>query len=143
MKFLFLSLVVLCTLILGSVTWESQAANETGKQSAVAHFNRPVVLNGVTLKSGKYLFVHDDAAMKRGEDCTYVYEGTAPFRQKLVVSFHCVHVERAKAARFVVRSEEIAGIMEVREFQFAGDTASHAVPSPIQVHVVPTSATAP
>lgn len=143
MKFLAFSLVVLCTLILGSVSWESKAANETGRQSAVAQFNRPVVLHGLTLKSGKYLFVHDDAAMKRGEDCTYVYEGTAPFRQKLMVSFHCIHVERAKAARFVVRSEETGGLLEVREFQFAGDTASHAVPSNIEVHVVPTSVTTP
>ena len=143
MKFLVFSLVVLSTLILGSVSWESKAANETGRQSAVAHFNRPVVLHGVTLKSGQYLFVHDDAAMKRGDACTYVYEGTAPLRQKLVVSFHCIHVERAKAARFVVRSEETAGFIEVREFQFAGDTASHAVPSGVQMHVVPTSVTTP
>jgi hypothetical protein len=135
MKSVAFFFVVLCALILGAVSWDTKASNTSRKQSAVTNFDRAVVLHGVTLK-GKYLFVHDDAAMQRGEACTYVYEGNAPIPQKLVVSFHCVPVQRVKARRFTVRSVETSsGINELREFQFAGDTEGHAVPTSIDQHL--------
>lgn len=133
MKIVVFSLVLLCTLIFGSVSWESKASNEIKKQTAIARFNVPVVLHGVTLK-GEYLFVHDHAAMQRGEACTYVYEGRGAAVKRLVISFHCIPIERAKADRFVVRSVTTpAGVNEVREFQFAGDTEAHGVPAALTV----------
>ena len=143
MKTFVFSLVVVCALIISPVSLKSKASNTTGKQTAVTQFNHPVVLNGVTLEAGEYLFVHDDAAMNRGEACTYVYQGNAPIRKKLVVSFHCVPVERAMSNRFVVRSVETAGVTEVREFQFAGDTESHAVPGTTETHTVPLAVSTP
>jgi hypothetical protein len=117
------------------VSWQTQASNTVRKQSAVTNFDQAVILRGVTLK-GEYLFVHDDAAMQRGEACTYVYEGTAPVAKKLVVSFHCVPVERAKAKHFILRSVETApGVIELQEYQFAGDTEGHAVPTSLDQHV--------
>jgi hypothetical protein len=133
MKILVFSFVLLCTLVFGSVSWESKASNATGKQRATVQFSNPVVLHGVTLK-GEYLFVHDDAAMQRGEDCTYVYEGRGEALNRLVISFHCIPVARAKADRFMVRSVTTpAGSTEVREFQFAGDTEAHGVPAAFTV----------
>jgi hypothetical protein len=135
MKSVAFFVVVLCALIIGSVSWETKASNTARKQSAVTNFDRAVVLHGVTLK-GEYLFVHDDAAMQRGEACTYVYEGNAPLPEKLVVSFHCVPVQRAKAKHFTVRSVETSpGITELQEFQFGGDTEGHAVPTSIDQHL--------
>ena len=135
MKSVVFFVVVLCALIIGSVSWETKASNKAGKQRAITTFNRAVVLHGVTLK-GEYLFVHDDAAMQRGEDCTYVYEGNAPDPKKLVVSFHCVPVQRAKAKNFILRSVQTsAGVFELQEFQFAGDTEGHAVPTSIDQHL--------
>jgi hypothetical protein len=135
MKIIAFFLVVLCALIIGSVSWETQASNTARKQSAVTNFDRAVVLHGVILK-GEYLFVHDDAAMQRGEACTYVYEGNAPVPKKLVVSFHCVPVQREKTKHFLVRSVETSpSITELQEFQFAGDTEGHAVPTSIDQHV--------
>jgi len=99
------------------------------KQRATAQFNDPVILQGVTLK-GEYLFVHDDAAMTRGEACTRVYKGNAEISSRLVVAFHCVPVERAKAAFFLVRTNLVApGATEVTEYQFKGDTEAHGVPT--------------
>jgi hypothetical protein len=87
------------------------------------------MLYGATLK-GEYLFVHDDDAMDRGDACTYVYKGTAERASNLVVSFHCISIERAKLSYFSVSSAEIApGVFEVREFQFKGDIEAHAAPS--------------
>ena len=135
MKSVALFVVVLCALIVGSVSWESRASNTARKQSAVTNFNRAVVLHGVTLK-GEYLFVHDDAAMQRGESCTYVYEGNAPIPRKLVVSFHCVPIQRAMAKNFILRSVETSpGIIELQEYQFAGDSEGHAVPISIDHHL--------
>lgn len=135
MKSVAFFVVVLCALIIGSVSWQTKAADTARKQSAVTNFDRAVVLHGVTLK-GEYLFVHDDAAMQRGEACTYVYEGNAPLPEKLVISFHCVPIQRAKAKNFTVRSVESSpGINELQEFQFAGDTEGHAVPTSIDQHL--------
>lgn len=135
MKSVALFAVVLGALIIGSMSWETEASNTVRKQSAVTHFDRAVVVQGVTLK-GEYLFVHDDAAMQRGEACTYIYEGKAPVHGKLVVSFHCVPTKRMKTEHFIFRSVETSpGIIELQEYQFSGDTEGHAVPTSIDQHV--------
>lgn len=137
MKPLILVSAVVCTLILGSVAWTSRAATYGHKQRAVTEFFTPVIVQGVTLQ-GKYLFVHDDAAMNRGEACTFIYKGETEDRSKLVASFHCIHVERAMAKKFVVRSRETSpGRVEMIEFQFGGETAAHAVPPPANIAIVP------
>lgn len=137
MKTLVFVSVVLCALILGSVSWNTTAATNTQKRTAVTEFTRPVTVQGIELK-GKYLFVHDETAMNRGDACTYIYKGEVGKRDKLVTSFHCIHVERAKAASFIVRSRETAaGTLELFEFQFAGETASHGVPVPSNIAVIP------
>ena len=134
--FVFVS-VLLCALILGSVSWKSTAATNVEKRKAVAEFIDPVTIQGVVLQ-GKYLFVHDDAAMSRGNACSYIYRGEVEARDKLVVSFHCIHVERARAERFTLRSRVIApGVIELTEFQFTGETAGHSVPLPPNTAVVP------
>lgn len=134
--FIFVS-VVLCTLILGSVSWTSTAATDVQKRKAVAEFGSPIIVRGSVLK-GTYLFVHDDAAMNRGEACTNIYKGVAEVRDNLVVSFHCIHVERTRATNFIWRSREIVpGTVELVEFQFSGETAGHAVPASQNTAVIP------
>ena len=128
MKTLIFVSVLLCTLIFGSMSPKSTAASDVQKRKAVAEFPKPVTVLGVVLK-GKYLFVHDDAAMARGDACTYIYKGEAEARNKLVVSFHCIHVERAATKHFIWRTREtVPGIVELEEFQFSGETAGHGVP---------------
>ncbi|HSD46702.1 MAG TPA: hypothetical protein VLB87_08760 [Pyrinomonadaceae bacterium] len=137
MKTLVFVSVVLCALIIGSVAWKTTAATDDQKRTAITQFANPVMLQGHVLK-GTYLFVHDDAAMQRGEACTYIYKGEAEVREKLVTSFHCIHVERTRAKSFVTRTREsAAGMMELTEFQFSGETAGHGVPLPSTFAVVP------
>src|SRR6185369_1044089 len=102
----------------------SKASNPVKKQKASVQFNDPVRLMGNTLK-GRYLFVHDDAAMARGEACTFVYKGDAAIDSQLVVSFHCTPTTRLKVDSFVVRTELISGFNELREYQFSGETEAH------------------
>ena len=137
MKPLVFISVLLCALIFGSVSWKTTAATDVQKRRAVANFPNPVTVQGVVLK-GEYLFVHDDAAMNRGEACTFIYKGVAEVRANLVTSFHCMHVERAKVHNFVWRARETApGIIELVEFQFSGETAAHGVPVSGKVAAVP------
>ncbi|HEX3280122.1 MAG TPA: hypothetical protein VHR36_02735 [Pyrinomonadaceae bacterium] len=105
------------------------SANAGKKQKAVVNFDQPVRLMNVTLK-GEYLLVHDDAAMARGEACTFIYKGLNETPKKLVVSFHCTPSPREKADNFRMRLSRLAsGEYELTEFQFAGSTEVHFVPS--------------
>jgi hypothetical protein len=125
---LFIALLCAVTLSSSSAPTVTSAANAARKERATMKFNQPVKLMGLTLK-GEYLFVHDDLAMARGEACTYVYKGDAEVPDKLVVSFHCTPVPRAKVASFTVRSlPSSLGENEIREFQFGGSRESHLVP---------------
>jgi len=131
---LFLALVGVAVLI--STPAAGSKTLVGNKQKATVLFNDAVILQGVTLK-GEYLFLHDDAAMTRGEACTRVYKGSAEIPSKLIVAFHCVPVERAKSAYFAVRMNQVApGVTEVTEYQFKGDTEAHGVPkAPATAHV--------
>lgn len=137
MKTLVFISVVVCTLILGSVSWQSTAATEAQKRKAVTTFDNPVLVQGVVLQ-GKYLFVHDDVAMNRGDACTYIYKGEAEVSENLVTSFHCIHVERPKAKNFILRTRETSpGMQELLEFQFTGETGAHGVPRSVTTAMVP------
>jgi hypothetical protein len=125
---LFIALLFAVTLSSSSATSVTNAANATKKDRAVMTFNQPVNLMGVTLK-GEYLFVHDDGAMAGKEACTFVYKGVTENPGKLVASFHCTPVERARVASFTVRTVLTpAGQDVIREFQFAGSAEAHLVP---------------
>src|SRR5437588_1243209 len=128
MKSLLLFVTLLGVVTLSSSSFVgSKAANAGKRQKATIQFNQPVSLQGVILK-GEYLFVHDDAAMARGEACTFVYKGGSPVKENLVASFHCIPAERAKVNSFTVRTQQVAGVEELREFQFSGDAEAHVVP---------------
>lgn len=132
---LFLALVAVAVLAFTPAAGSKTLVGE--KQKATTQFNHAVMLQGLILE-GEYLFVHDDAAMTRGEACTRVYKGNAEVSSKLLVTFHCVPVERAKSAYFVVRTNEIApGVGEVTEFQFKGETEAHGVPETLVPAHVP------
>ena len=131
MKKLFFIFVALGALVLGSFAFEANASRAVKKQQATTRFDKTMSVHGVVLTPGKYLFVHDDAAMTRGDACTYVYKGESQDPNKLVVSFHCTPAERTKAEHFMLRSAELpTGVVELREFQFKGDTEAHLVPAP-------------
>ena len=126
---LFITLLSALTLSSGLVSSAGKSANATKKERGTVTFTEPVKLMGVTLK-GEYLFVHNDEAMMRGEECTFVYKGPAEVRDQLVVSFHCTPVQRARASNFTVRTQKLLpGPTEITEFQFGGSTEGHMVPT--------------
>lgn len=129
MKSLLLMAALLFAVALSSSSSvASQSQMKMKKQRAVMTFTTPVKLQGVMLK-GEYLFVHDDAAMARGEACTFVYKGTVESASKLVAKFVCTPVQRAKVGSFTVRTNDVTGVSVLTEYQFEGDTESHGVPA--------------
>jgi hypothetical protein len=129
MKKLFFIFVALGALMLATFALEANASNAR-RQRATMRFDKAITVHGVVLTPGQYLFVHDDAAMARGDACTMIYKGDRATANKLVVSFHCTPAERTKANHFVTRStEKPGGVVELLEFQFKGDTESHVVPA--------------
>lgn len=128
MKSLVLLAALLFAVTLSSSSLVGSKAAPTGKKQAVMQFTEPVRLMGIVLDKGEYLFVHDDAAMARGEACTFVYKGNSAVASKLVVSFHCVPADRLKVASFTVRMTAVSGFQELTEYQFSGETEAHTVP---------------
>lgn len=136
MKRYWIGLLMVGALAAGSALAASGKADEPKTQKAVVQFTEPVKLLNVILK-GEYLFVHDDARMARGEDCTYVYERENGQQGKLVVSFHCIPVEREAADHFTIMVggfDPATRLPELIEFRFAGSTEGHKVPRPAAVH---------
>lgn len=128
MKSLLLMVALLFAVALSSSSSVASKAAPAKKQRAVMTFTTPVKLQGVMLK-GEYLFVHDDAAMARGEACTFVYKGTAETPSKLVVKFECTPIPRAKVGSFTVRTNDVDGVSVLTEYQFEGQTESHGIPA--------------
>ena len=136
MKRLFLMTLILCASgVIVSALASIAGAAPPGKDTEVANIPDKTKLLKATLQ-GKYIFVHDDSKMAKGEPCLYVYEysedqaGRPDVKpEKLVVSFHCQPVQRDKATRIVLTYGMISpDLLELREIQFAGSTEAHRVP---------------
>ena len=131
MKKLFFIFVAVGALVFGSFAFAANASRENRIQQATMKFDKAVSVHGVLLAPGMYTFVHDGDAMARGEACTFIYKGYGAASNKLVVSFHCMPAERTKAQHFMLRSAQLpTGVVELREYQFKGDTEAHLVPAP-------------
>jgi hypothetical protein len=90
-------------------------------------FHRPALV-GRHILQGRYVIEHDNDRMARGEPCTHIY--AYDDQQTPVVAFHCTHLERARTDKnTVVLATNSEGWQVMQEFQFAGETASHGVPS--------------
>jgi hypothetical protein len=103
----------------------------SNSERATVNFDTPTKLMNVVLK-GEYVFIHDQDRMEAGEDCTYVYESHGGAPVKLVLSFHCHPVARAKVSRFTIRSIQMSAdplLYEIQEFQFGGSKEAHQVPA--------------
>lgn len=129
-------LVMICAVALAG---SQQLPNAIGagvskQESAVVEFKAPVKLMSVILR-GEYMFVHDEKRMEAGDDCTLVYKMVAGKPVELVASFHCLPVPRRKVDTFTIRGSFLGTtpeLYEVTEYQFAGSTEGHQVPSKIQ-----------
>lgn len=97
------------------------------RQAVYVWFQRPVMV-GKHILQGRYVIEHDNDRMARGEPCTYIY---AYDDQKMpVVEFNCIHLERDHAKQHQVVLASIGdGMQRFLEFQFAGETAAHGLPT--------------
>ena len=98
------------------------------RQTAEVWFHRPVMV-GRSILQGRHVIEHDNERMARGEPCTHIY--AYDDRTKPVAAFRCTHLERDRAGQnLVVLYTTSDGVMQrLAEFQFAGETAAHGVPT--------------
>jgi hypothetical protein len=135
MKIYRLALLVIGGLLVAGVMAAPGRADGAKVQKAVVRFDEPVKLLGVILK-GEYVIVHDDERMAQGEACTYVYAYENGQQGRLVVSFHCIPVEREAADHFTVLIggyDPATRLPELLEYRFAGSSEGHKVPRPAAV----------
>ena len=134
-RLLLVTLVFSATAMIVSAFASFASAASPGKEMSAADIPDKTKLLKTTLQ-GKYIFVHDDSKMAKGEPCLYVYEysedqaGQLEVKpEKLVVSFHCQPVERPKADQIVLTYGMLSpDLYELREIQFPGSTEGHRVP---------------
>jgi hypothetical protein len=129
-RFAFAILFLGALVLAGGTPAMTGTDKNTKVQQAVVDFDTQTKLMDVILK-GRYLFVHDEARMAKGEACTYVYNYSEDKRGELIVSFHCIPVERARENNFTISVRMMPGVnlYELTEYKFAGDTEGHKVPS--------------
>jgi len=126
-------------ILAGTAMARTQATDAPKKELAVVDLTDKTKFAKEILQ-GKYLFVHDEEGMAKGRPCFFVYKYAADaagkpdlLKENLVLSFHCQHVEHAKAAQIVLTYAmvpDMPDVFEIREVQFAGSTAGHRVPTP-------------
>ncbi|HZP49003.1 MAG TPA: hypothetical protein VFB07_10735 [Vicinamibacterales bacterium] len=127
---IFVSALALVGLFAISGIASSGDAAGPARRWAIVTFASPVQI-GDQFLMGKYLIVHDDAKMAKGEACTSIYRfdpATGPREQ--VVAFHCVPAKRevCATAKLTIQDRGL-DIPRLVEYQFAGDNEGHGVPA--------------
>lgn len=125
------SLVFIASLTLGIAA--TRTAADPARKWAAVNLTDTTVIAG-TFVSGPVMFVHDDAKMARGGPCTSVHRfdpGKGVGEE--IVAFHC-KPRWTKAPRSFTTSttSQIDGPPRMTEYQFAGDTEAHGVPTKAQ-----------
>jgi hypothetical protein len=130
MKRFTIAVFIISALIIAGGAFSSGKAAGAKLEKAVVQFDDPVMLLNVTLK-GQYLFVHDEERMAIGEDCTYIYDYSGSKQGDLVVSFHCIPVQKeSRADKFTVTvtMRPNTNLFELVEYRFANSGEGHKVP---------------
>jgi hypothetical protein len=120
----------------GAVATSGDSSGRT-RRWAVVYLAEPTLI-GSTIVQGPVLFIHDDANMARGGPCTTVrlFEpGGGPTEE--IASFHCIPTSRNIVHTFTLRTRpntEMGLGCVLTEYQFAGDTEGHGVPTSTNAH---------
>ena len=113
------------------------AGDGPARQWAVVYLSEPTLI-GSTIVQGPVLFTHDDTKMARREPCTTVQlvePGKGPIEE--IAAFHCIPVRRGIVHKFTLRTRpnsELGLGCVLLEYQFAGDSESHGVPTAAYAH---------
>jgi hypothetical protein len=130
-RIIFSAVIVVGLLGVGTFASRGDASVSPRHQSAIVNILDPVFVRG-EIVMGPVMIVHDDEKMERGEPCTTFYRfdpGRGP-REELV-SFHCTPVQRnvAETTKLTLQRGIEGSCKRLVEYQFAGDTEAHGIPS--------------
>ena len=131
---IFVGTCLVGILTVGTAATGDYAGVTAKRQEAVTYLAEPTLV-GSTVVQGPVLFTHDDAKMAAGGPCTTVYlfqPGKGPAEE--IASFHCIPTRRKAVDKFTITTRpntELGFGCVLTEYQFAGDTEGHGVPSPV------------
>jgi hypothetical protein len=125
-----MALLLVATLVPAAVATTGDPG-ASPRQQAIVNFAHPTRV-ATEILMGRYLVVHDDAKMARGEPCTSFYPLETPGdAHEEAVSFTCLPHTRPMVDRFTIATDwdTALKVYILTEYQFAGDTEGHRVPS--------------
>jgi len=138
MRSRFFAGVLMFVLVLGAGAVATSGGRVApARQWAVVYLTEPTLV-GSTIVQGPVLFTHDDAKMARGEPCTTVHlfePSKGPVEE--IAAFHCIPTSRAVVRKFTIRTrpnDDLGLGCVLTEYQFAGDTEGHGVPTTASAH---------
>jgi hypothetical protein len=110
--------------------WPAEAPERRTREYAKVLFLDPVKIGNRVL-IGPYVIEHDTERMAQGRPCTHIY--AADDVRLPVVAFHCHHLDRKANPKATVTLRRLPDgstrMFQLLEFQFAGSTEGHGVPS--------------
>jgi hypothetical protein len=131
LRILLTTCALVGVLAAGAVATSGDGSSQA-RRWAVVYLAEPTLI-GSTIVQGPVLFTHDDANMTRGEPCTTVrlFEPEGGPTEE-IASFHCIPSSRNIVHKFTLRTRpntEMGFGCVLTEYQFAGDTEGHGVPT--------------
>ncbi|HKV39530.1 MAG TPA: hypothetical protein VJX67_09980 [Blastocatellia bacterium] len=127
------SVLLAMTSLVLRTSGQTPAGQKSPIERAVVTFDDKTLVSGAVLQ-GKYLVIHDEQKMARGEPCFAIYQasdGTVEPTGKPVVTFYCQTAGRTLAKDVVMTyaATDTPGVFELREIQFAGSSIGHRLVS--------------
>jgi hypothetical protein len=123
--------VTLLIALLAVGTYVSRAGEVGGRRQWTAINFVDAVQVKDQIMMGPVLIVHDDEKMGRGEPCTTFYRfDPAKGPQEELLSFHCRPVQRTRVDRTTFKLVDTPlGCKRLTEYQVAGDSEAHGIPT--------------
>ena len=121
--------MITAVFMLALLGWTLHAAG--GQQQAAFDLIKDHKVDGVVLKAGKYLLVHQSHdAENAGDACMFFYQPPRSAERNAVAKLHCRVSSGTEAKGFTMRTTPLPdGTLQLKSVQFAGSRDIHALVS--------------
>ena len=115
--------------VLALLGWTLHAKG--GQQQAAFDLSQDHKVDGVVLKAGKYLLVHQSHDAEHvGDACMFFYQPPRSAERNAVAKLHCRVSSGAEAKGFTIRTlPQPDGTLQLKSVQFAGSRDIHELVS--------------
>ncbi|MBI4442094.1 MAG: hypothetical protein HY649_01820 [Acidobacteria bacterium] len=117
--------VISAVFMLALLGWTLHAAS--ARQEAAFDLSKDHKVDGVVLKAGKYLLVHQSHDAEHvGDACMFFYQPPRSSERNAVAKLHCRVSSGAEAKGFTMRTTPLPdGTLQLKSVQFSGSREIH------------------